>query len=84
MSVYAVNLLRELVAAGHDVTMVSQYRGDALGQAGLWRRAAAPGAGCGGDRAGAARASRMAGISSGTWMRSWAPSWRRMRGGRSM
>ena len=31
MSVYAVNLLRELVAAGHDVTMVSQYRADALG-----------------------------------------------------
>ena len=31
MSVYAQNLLRELVAAGHDVTMVSQYRGDALG-----------------------------------------------------
>ena len=31
MSVYAVNLLRELVAAGHDVTMVSQYRGDAFG-----------------------------------------------------
>ena len=33
MSVYALNLLRELVAAGHDVTMVSQYRGDALGTA---------------------------------------------------
>ena len=31
MSVYAVNLLRELVGAGHDVTMVSQYRGDAFG-----------------------------------------------------
>lgn len=31
MSVYAANLLRELVEAGHDVTMVSQYRGDALG-----------------------------------------------------
>ena len=31
MSVYAVNLLRELVHAGHDVTMISQYRGDALG-----------------------------------------------------
>jgi glycosyltransferase involved in cell wall biosynthesis len=31
MSVYAVNLLRELVAAGHDVTMISQYRGDATG-----------------------------------------------------
>ena len=31
MSVYAVNLLRELVRAGHDVTMVSQYRGDAFG-----------------------------------------------------
>ncbi|MBO1077810.1 glycosyltransferase family 4 protein [Roseomonas haemaphysalidis] len=31
MSVYAVNLLRELVAAGHDVTMISQYRGDAAG-----------------------------------------------------
>ncbi len=33
MSVYALNLLRELVAAGHDVTMVSQYRGDAEGTA---------------------------------------------------
>ena len=32
MSVYAQNLLRELVALGHDVTMVSQYRGDALGR----------------------------------------------------
>lgn len=32
MSVYAQNLLHELVALGHDVTMVSQYRGDALGR----------------------------------------------------
>lgn len=32
MSVYALNLLRELVAAGHDVTMVSQYRGDEFGK----------------------------------------------------
>ena len=31
MSVYAVNLLRQLVAAGHDVTMVSQYRHDETG-----------------------------------------------------
>lgn len=31
MSVYALNLLRELVGAGHDVTMVSQYRADAAG-----------------------------------------------------
>ena len=31
MSVYAQNLLRELAAAGHDVTMISQYRGDELG-----------------------------------------------------
>jgi glycogen synthase len=31
MSVYAQNLLRELAAAGHDVTMVSQYRGDEFG-----------------------------------------------------
>jgi glycosyltransferase involved in cell wall biosynthesis len=31
MSVYAQNLLKELVAAGHEVTMVSQYRGDAAG-----------------------------------------------------
>ena len=31
MSVYAANLLGELVAAGHDVTMISQYRGDAFG-----------------------------------------------------
>ena len=32
MSVYALNLLRELVQAGHDVTMISQYRGDAFGR----------------------------------------------------
>ena len=32
MSVYALNLLRELVAAGHDVTMFSQYRGDEFGR----------------------------------------------------
>ena len=32
MSVYALNLLRELVAAGHEVTMISQYRGDAFGR----------------------------------------------------
>lgn len=31
MSIYAINLLRELVAAGHDVTMISQYRGDEAG-----------------------------------------------------
>ncbi|WP_375410180.1 glycosyltransferase family 4 protein [uncultured Methylobacterium sp.] len=31
MSVYAQNLLRELVGAGHDVTMISQYRGDDFG-----------------------------------------------------
>ena len=31
MSVYAQNLLRHLVSAGHDVTMVSQYRGDPAG-----------------------------------------------------
>ncbi|MDP4021552.1 glycosyltransferase family 4 protein [Methylobacterium sp. NEAU 140] len=31
MSVYAQNLLRELSGADHDVTMVSQYRGDAFG-----------------------------------------------------
>lgn len=31
MSVYAANLLHELVSAGHDVTMVSQFRGDAVG-----------------------------------------------------
>jgi len=31
MSVYAINLLRQLVAAGVDVTMVSQYRGDERG-----------------------------------------------------
>ena len=28
MTVYALNLLRELVAGGHDVTMISQYRAD--------------------------------------------------------
>lgn len=32
MSVYADNLLRELVRMGHSVTMVSQYRGDELGR----------------------------------------------------
>lgn len=31
MSVYALNLLRELVRLGHDVTMISQYRGDEQG-----------------------------------------------------
>jgi len=32
MSVYAQNLLNELVAAGHRVTMISQYRGDPFGR----------------------------------------------------
>lgn len=32
MSVYAANLLRELVTLGHDVTLVSQYRDDAEGR----------------------------------------------------
>ncbi|MBB4658400.1 glycosyltransferase family 4 protein [Parvularcula dongshanensis] len=32
MSIYAANLLRELVAQGHDVTMVSQYRDDDYGK----------------------------------------------------
>ena len=32
MSVYAANLLRELVAGGVDVTMISQFRSDALGR----------------------------------------------------
>ena len=32
MSIYAINLLRQLVAQGHDVTMISQYRGDAFGR----------------------------------------------------
>ncbi len=31
MSVYAQNLLRALAAMGHDVVMISQYRGDAAG-----------------------------------------------------
>jgi glycosyltransferase involved in cell wall biosynthesis len=31
MSVYAINLLRQLVARGIDVTMISQYRGDERG-----------------------------------------------------
>lgn len=31
MSVYALNLLRQLTAMGHAVTMVSQYRGDEAG-----------------------------------------------------
>ena len=33
MSVYALNLLKELVARGHDVVMVSQYRDDPDGAA---------------------------------------------------
>lgn len=32
MSVYAANLLRELVERGHDVTLVSQYRNDPEGK----------------------------------------------------
>ena len=32
MSVYALNLLHELVEARHDVTMFSQYRGDEFGR----------------------------------------------------
>ena len=32
MSVYAQNLLEQLVHAGHDVTMISQYRGDEAGR----------------------------------------------------
>ena len=32
MSIYAANLLRELAGQGHDVTMISQYRGDAFGR----------------------------------------------------
>lgn len=31
MSVYALNLVQELVASGHDVTMISQYRNDQAG-----------------------------------------------------
>ncbi|MDH6229105.1 MULTISPECIES: glycosyltransferase family 4 protein [Streptomyces] len=33
MSAYAENLLRALTAAGHEVTLVSQYRGDRQGRA---------------------------------------------------
>ncbi|MFD1832512.1 glycosyltransferase family 4 protein [Streptomyces desertarenae] len=33
MSAYAENLLRALAAAGHEVTLVSQYRGDRRGRA---------------------------------------------------
>lgn len=33
MSAYAENLLRHLVRAGHDVTMISQYRNDPAGRA---------------------------------------------------
>lgn len=33
MSAYAENLLRHLVRQGHDVTLVSQYRGDEAGRA---------------------------------------------------
>lgn len=32
MSIYAQNLLAELVSAGHDVVMISQYRNDAFGK----------------------------------------------------
>lgn len=31
MSIYALNLVRELVDCGHDVTMISQYRNDRAG-----------------------------------------------------
>ena len=31
MSVYAQNLLKQLTLLGHDVTMISQYRGDEAG-----------------------------------------------------
>ncbi|WP_426265946.1 glycosyltransferase family 4 protein [Sphingomonas sp. LHG3443-2] len=31
MSIYAQNLLEQLVAGGHEVTMISQFRGDAFG-----------------------------------------------------
>ena len=31
MSVYALNLIRQLAREGHDVTMISQYRGDPAG-----------------------------------------------------
>ncbi|MGH3873239.1 MAG: glycosyltransferase family 4 protein [Pseudonocardiaceae bacterium] len=33
MSAYAENLLRHLVRTGHDVTLISQYRGDSAGRA---------------------------------------------------
>ena len=33
MSAYAENFLRHLVRQGHDVTMISQYRGDPVGRA---------------------------------------------------
>ena len=32
MSIYAINLLRQLVNRGHDVTMISQFRGDSFGK----------------------------------------------------
>ena len=32
MSVYALNLVRELARSGHDVTLFAQYRGDARGR----------------------------------------------------
>ncbi|MGB3723984.1 MAG: glycosyltransferase family 4 protein [Pacificimonas sp.] len=32
MSIYAINLLRQLVNAGHDVAMISQYRDDDFGR----------------------------------------------------
>ena len=32
MSIYAINLLRQLAKRGHDVTMISQYRGDDFGK----------------------------------------------------
>ena len=44
MSVYALNLLRQLVRDGHDVTMISQYRADAGRRRGLRRGPAAAGA----------------------------------------
>ena len=32
MSIYAINLLRQLIEQEHDVTMISQYRSDAFGK----------------------------------------------------
>ena len=63
MSIYAINLLRQLVARGHDVTMISQYRGDEFGK-GVYGGGPPPDvSGCQRDRPRTSWANRKAAIS---------------------